>query len=278
MSNLEIAAINRLVAIGGEMARRDVEGLSPLFIADSTDVQSEHADCPRTRFVELPRGSQRFRALDIDSMRQMIDMARMPGDVCCVFFSEFSVDARISRHDTRAQTSIVIELQQSPMFEILRALRDTGTEDAPQTHREFVRMLQTDLNGCVPDEFLVATRSIRMQKSSDVASSMGAGKVHVAHSLQSSLSSADGASLPESLVLSVPVYVDPDDYTARVDCSVVIDHEEAKIWMRPKAGELEKARRWTLAQIMQDAKLLLDQTQDGDVGTICVLGSAPVLV
>lgn len=163
--------------------------------------------------------------------------------------------------------SVQLPLHRNAAYEAVRSL---AKQPKWFEHQEFVDFLRITLAGCVNPNDFKTFKSLRFQNADNGASTVNVGRESMDRSINRATLTADGADIPETVSLSMPVYDECIDSESllrwTVTCAVAIDTQNRRVTIRPMAHELDTAARAAKTW-------LLSRLQDVPDGVLCVTGS-----
>lgn len=163
--------------------------------------------------------------------------------------------------------SVSLPLHRNAAYEAVKTL---AKQPRWFEHQDFVDFLRITLAGCVNPNDFKTFKSLRFQNADNGASTVNVGRESMDRSINRATLTGDGADIPETITLDIPVYDECLDYGNLlrwdVTCAVAIDTQNRRVTIRPMAHELDAAAR--------EAKTWLLSRLDGvPEGVLCVTGS-----
>ena len=246
MTTVDGNAVQHIERITKEAARAcvlSVSGEAPGFAW----LQNPGGEAKRVRLESQPR---KYSAFSLDGLCGQIDHFAAEGNGSAsvlALVGRGRVTVLLDENETRLHR-LTMELPISKPFAFLTTLSNTVQK---YNQRDVVWALRTQIgaeNIESPDDLLTRLKSLKFSQSSDGGSDIAVGRESMGKQVVAAVVGG-GKDLPESCVLSVPVYADlvlsGEVQMQPIECAIDIDIAEATFIVKPMPGELERAQRET---------------------------------
>lgn len=225
--------LDRVVALADERRRPQV--LKP-------EQEPEHVYLLTTPNggVQRHRAEPKPRRHLASSLGSLADVANtMRSSPACAWYSRKEVVLLLDDTDRRDSVSLALTLSYP-----LRALQGLETNRTLWfSQKDFINFLRIDLAGCLgaAGNLLAIVRQLKFRQLAQSAGDIQHGKASLGKAIEAELTGA--GSLPEQVVLHVPVFLNLLLPTQPVLCALDIDPTNEKLALIPLPGTLEQALR-----------------------------------
>lgn len=245
MSTLDGNAVTNIERITKEAARAvvlSVPGEAP----GHAWIQNPGENAERVELVAQPR---KYSAFSLDGLRGQIDHFASEGDGSAsvlALVGRGRVTVMLDEAETRLHR-LTMDLPVSKPFAFLTSLANSVQK---YDQKQVVWALRTQIgaDNIMPTDLLARLKSLKFTQSSDGNSDIKVGRESMGKQVVAAVVGG-GKDLPESCVLSVPVYADlvlsGEVQMQPIECAIDIDIAEATFIVKPMPGELERAQRET---------------------------------
>jgi len=192
---------------------------------DGTFISREAAPRPRYDVVH-----------DVDSFAERVQTLAPEKGKSVIYISPERVCAVLDDTGSRRDRIDLPLLPNTPQFD---AVKVASREDL-RNQAQFVDLLRIDLATAVDADTITLFRSLKGSRSSETRSSVQVGKESMGRDVHAEVA-ASGKDIPDTIIVTTPVYDLPDFPTAKIKCAVICDLMEMKFGLRPLAGEIRKA-------------------------------------
>lgn len=212
--------------------------------------------------VERRRAEAAPRKHLAGSLGALADMAQGMGDTCtAAWYNRHEVSVVLDDTDRRDVVSLPLTLS--------HPLRKLSSLEANRTlwwaQKDFINLLRIDLAGCLgaAGNLLAVVRQLKFRQLAQSAGDLQHGKASLGKAIEAELTGA--GSLPEQVVLHVPVFLNLVLPTQPVLCALDIDPANEKLALIPLPGALEQALRGGESDIAEKLALHLADTDQKSV-------------
>lgn len=220
------SAIKTLLAVGQASNAKVVPGVrTPDNIA-----LIEHRD-GSVKEYEIPHGPANHQAYDLNTViRQCIVESDSGSEI---WYSREGVVGLLDCSDRRERCTL--KLGFSP--QILKLSEPPKN----MTQKEFLLLLRTTYADCGCDQLVGIVRNLKFANNQSGASSVTHGGVSVGRSIEQSVTGA--SSIPENVILSVPIFDRYFSCVGKIKCAIDIDASTETFRLIPLPLQIERAIR-----------------------------------
>lgn len=229
-------------AVGGQNARViPIPGAAHRFLLQSpsgllserevTPPPREHQARSLQTVLELAKQHSLFAP---PTVPLKVDAGALPA--VAIWYSRNRVVALLD--DATRRDRIYLPLEASPQLKKLAELERTATL---LTQREIIFLLRTLFHDCLGrcGDLLGVLRTAKIKRSEDGLATVQHGKSSVGRSMQAELTGL--ASIPEYLVLDVPLFASVFAYRGQIHCALEIDVATERFQILPLPKQIELA-------------------------------------
>lgn len=227
-----VTAIAQLAIEANQVLEDNVRSGSVYLIRDRTGEPT---------FITAPLTPFDREAFDLESLKRMADQDKsLPSQVVDgVYISDTAVILVTEDDGHRWKSTLKLPLH--PAFAYLT----TWTKNRGGFgHKEFVRLLRTELREYVPEGTAATFEALKFTDNRESTGQVRAMSSALESSIHQEVKSAQGEEVPETLNFAVPVFDIPETRgdVYGVNVYVEYDHQQARFLLYPIHGELRKAQ------------------------------------
>lgn len=235
-----IREIERLVTKATPIIRVEGEARGVYFI------RQEDGTLARQR-TELDEAS--FLVRDLASLTLAVHEAILDETAVGLFVDDGEVVLPMENEDGTHRWHATLPLPTHPAF----ALVSGWMKPTKLTQKELLRVLRTQLSLYVDATVIATLAALKFNEAREGASQVGPTNNGLSRTVQQRVSSENGTSIPEYLLISPPVYDIPEDRNEEYDLKVYLeyDFDESVFVLVTVSDDVRKARERAVARVIE---------------------------
>lgn len=242
-----IQAINNLNTNSAELTSHMIAGL-PRVAYITQGGQRER--------IELPPPPIDAKAKSIETLCKVVnDFAESDEDavICSVWHTEGKIVGVLN--DDERMHKVTMDLRVDPRFHAVRLIENNVSLTQADLRRWLIATIGKRSISTIG--LIDAIKNVKFTSASDSNGTVDATSVGMGKSV---MAKATGASeLPESFVITTPVYIEVPSITVELEVLLDVDPIDQKFILRPAPGELQRAMQLVHAKIGEELTDILDE-------------------
>ncbi len=207
--------------------------------------------------VELPPPPIDAKAKSIETLCKVVNdfaAAGHDGVMCSVWHTEGQIVGVLN--DDERLHKVTMNLRVDPRFHAVKCIENNVSLNQADMRRWLIATIGKRSIATIG--LIDAIKNVKFTSASDSNGTVDATSVGMGKSV---MAKATGASeLPDSFVITTPVYVEVPSITVDMEILLDVDPLDQKFILRPAPGELQRAMHLVHAQIGEELTDILDES------------------